>query len=597
MSCPTPLRTAFLLLAILLPAALGSAAPPAFNAVQRYSTVATGYGTNPGSVATGDLNGDSCPDVVAANGTAGGSGASVSVLINTVTGGACTGTLGAPAAVPVASAPMDVRVADLNSDSCPDIIVTTTTNLHRFLNTKTSGVCTATFGAAASQALLSSYGRGLDVRDLDLDGCPDAVVGYWMDWTYPSYVAVLLGNKSGASCTGTFGARTQVTTSAFGSGDYQGRGSQNVAIGDMNADACPDIVAAARRGYDSYSVMLQTKTAGTCTGSFPTGIVYKGTVGCGAQGAAVADFNGDGFADIAGVNTEGSPCPLDIFFGANGVNGAIGTLRAGTNAVPGGGTNVVQYATIDSSNPNQVRVADFNGDGKLDLAVAHYSAPTVSVFPGAAGGTFGTRIDIGNGLAGTGSPGLAIADLDADGQADVIASVQGGGHSRVAVFINSHEPPAPAPGPAPVDTGSGGIDGGAPAAAQASRPTSAADAAAGVVRPVGRRNRVSVIQRQRGNRLLSVLRDSFQVSVPGRYTLIYVRPDGSRATVRSDTVIGTRTIRRPMSAPVIRITDTSRPLDVTAFLLPRLVKEGLTLRLIRRDPNGSLTGVDLPAVG
>ena len=580
---PTTIRTALLLVAILLPAALGSAAPPAFNAAERYSTLAAGYGTNPGSVATGDLNGDNCPDVVAANGTAGGSGASVSVLINIVTGGACTGTLGAPAAVHVATAPQDVRVADLNSDSCSDIIVTTQSNLHRFLNTKTSGVCTATFGNAASQGLLGNYGSGLDVRDLNLDGCPDAVVGYWMNWAYPSKVAVLLADKSGASCSGTFGGRADVDTSSVFNA---GRGSQNVTIGDMNADSCPDIVAAARRGWDSYSVILQTKTAGNCTGSFTTGVVYTGTVGCGAQGVAAADFNGDGFTDIAGVNTEGSSCPLDVFFGANGVNGAIGTLR--------GGADAVQYGTIDGSNPNQVRVADFNGDDKLDLAVAHYSAPSVSVFPGAAGGTFGTRVDVETGLLGTGSPGLATADMDADGQPDVIASVQGGGHSKVAVFVSSYEPPAPGPAP---DAGSGSVDGGGPAAVQAGRPTASADAAAGVVRPVGRRNRVSVIQRQRGNRLLAALRDSFEVSVPGRYTLIYVRPDGSRASVRSDTVIGTRTIRRPMSAPVIRITDTSRPLNVTAFLLPRLVKEGLTLRLIRRDPNGSLTGVDLPAVG
>ena len=93
------------------------------------------------------------------------------------------------------------------------------------------------------------------------------------------------------------------------------------------------------------------------------------------------------------------------------------------------------------------------------------------------------------------------------------------------------------------------------------------------------------------------LRDAFTLARPGRYTLLYVRPDGMRATVRTDTVIGSRTIRKPMSAPVIHVTDVSRPLQVSAFLSPKAVREGLTLRLILRDPDGSLSGSDFPGAG
>jgi len=560
------------------------AAVPAFGSAQTYPTVATGWGTSPGSVAAGDVNGDSCPDAVVTNGITGASGYSLSVLPGIRTDGACTGALGVPAAVAIATAPQDLKLGDLNTDGCLDIVASTTLYVYRFLNVKTGGVCTGAFGAAARKSTIS--GKGIDIRDLDVDGCLDVVVGNWQNWTFPSEVSVLLGLKTGGSCNGTFGSRADIDTGS----DYPtGRGSQNLTTGDMNGDSCPDIVSANRRSYDSFSVMMQTKAGGVCTGVFTTGVPYVGTVSFGAQGVTIGDFNADGFADIAGSTTEGDSAPFEVFLGSNGLNGAIGSLQ--------GGGHATSYAAIPFSNPERVQNADLNGDGKLDLVGSYFSYGSLSVFPGNGDGTFAPRIDLSNGVVlSTSSGGLAIADMDSDGQPDLLTTVSGGGANAVGVFINAYEPPIPPAPPTPPtsDGNSGDPLGAGPVVGGV---ITGSDESLGIIRPASRRNRVTMIQRHRGPRLIAALRDSFDIKVPGRYTLMYVRPNGMRAMVNSETAIGSRTIHRPMSAPVVHVTDTSRALRVTAFISPGLVKQGLTLRLILRDPDGTLTGMDLPALG
>jgi hypothetical protein len=82
-----------------------------------------------------------------------------------------------------------------------------------------------------------------------------------------------------------------------------------------------------------------------------------------------------------------------------------------------------------------VAVGDFNDDGKQDLAVANQNAGTVSVLFGNGDGTFFTKVTLPTGLNPS---GIAAADLNGDGHADVAVTVTGS--SSVKVFLYTGGP-------------------------------------------------------------------------------------------------------------------------------------------------------------
>src|SRR2546425_96128 len=87
------------------------------------------------------------------------------------------------------------------------------------------------------------------------------------------------------------------------------------------------------------------------------------------------------------------------------------------NAALGQTVSFTPAATFGvGTHPKSVAVGDFNGDGKLDLAVANYDSTTVSVLLGNGDGTFQTAQNFGAG----GSPAfVAAGDFNGDGKLDL----------------------------------------------------------------------------------------------------------------------------------------------------------------------------------
>ncbi len=114
-------------------------------------------------------------------------------------------------------------------------------------------------------------------------------------------------------------------------------------------------------------------------------------------GVVVADFNGDGYLDIAVTNNL-----------ANNVGVLLGNRD---------GTFQTQLTSATGAGPTGIVAWDFDADGVMDLAVANASAGNVSILKGTGQGTF-TQTTAS--LGPTSSPfALVVGDFNNDGMADL----------------------------------------------------------------------------------------------------------------------------------------------------------------------------------
>jgi len=67
------------------------------------------------------------------------------------------------------------------------------------------------------------------------------------------------------------------------------------------------------------------------------------------------------------------------------------------------------------SSPLSIAAGDFNGDGKIDLAVANSGSNSISILLGNGDGTFQTHVDFATNFA---PQSLATADFNGDGHLD-----------------------------------------------------------------------------------------------------------------------------------------------------------------------------------
>ena len=166
-----------------------------------------------------------------------------------------------------------------------------------------------------------------------------------------------------------------------------------IALADFNGDGRADL-AFADQGSSAVVVLYGRAGGGLDEGQQDV------VVGNGASGIIAADFNGDGLDDMAVTNTDDH------------------TVSVQYGLLAGGFGNPETLAVGDS--PNFIVAGDFNGDGRVDLAVSYTGASdedSITVLYGLVGGGFGDRQDTDMGNYSTG--GIATADFNGDGLADL----------------------------------------------------------------------------------------------------------------------------------------------------------------------------------
>jgi hypothetical protein len=200
-----------------------------------------------------------------------------------------------------------------------------------------------------------------------------------------AFVSVATCNVLSAQCPASF-------TAAPGSPIPVGVNPANPGVGDFNGDGKLDL-AVPNNGSFTVSILL-----GNGNGTFTEAIGSPFAVGVNPSHAAVGDFNGDGKLDLAVTNNFDRN--IWILLG----NGAGQFTLAGS--------------PIPTRDSRTLGVADFNRDGKLDIAAENYATNDVSILLGNGNGTFtealGSPIPVG-----TTPTSVAMGDFNGDGKLDL----------------------------------------------------------------------------------------------------------------------------------------------------------------------------------
>jgi FG-GAP-like repeat len=264
-------------------------------------------------------------------------------------------------------------VADFNADGHPDVVASFGKALRMLFGDGRRGF------ADGPSTSLTGFAVLLQQADFNRDGRPDLALVLAREFDSAPAIELWLGRGDG-----TF------TRTLHVDGEWH-----SIAVGDVDEDAIPDLLAASDTGV---SIWLTDGRGGTrSTKTFD--------VGTPRFGLTLADLNEDGTLDLVAVDSA----PLDRFIIAathftvarGHGDGTFETSAVYETAVPG----------VFDELFRPVLASDLNGDGHLDL----FSSNGV-MFVGSGLGDFGDPLR----FLAAGTSSAVTADLNGDGLLDLV---------------------------------------------------------------------------------------------------------------------------------------------------------------------------------
>ncbi|MEO6407002.1 MAG: FG-GAP-like repeat-containing protein [Ferruginibacter sp.] len=327
---------------------------------------------NPTDIAVGDLDLDGKIDFVAIN-----ANSWVSIYKNTST----TSTIGFAASTDIDNilSAYSVALGDIDGDGLMDIIVGSSNNSFDSISVYKNLSSAGSISFAPAQRFAAAGAYGVTVGDVDADGKPDII-------STASNGIFVFRNTSSAGII-------SFNSPLF---FFAGQSTQDVTLRDVNANGKPDLLVLDGNG----AVLVLNNTSSTGSISFDplqnVGSVYTGFA------IETADLDGDNKPEIV----------VSGYY-AN----AIAILK---NNSSGGTISFATPINLTVNNPWGVKLADMNGDGKLDVVCPQYNlSNNVTVFRNTGNGSLSFDAGV-NYYTGAKNFQLAVADLRNTGLPDII---------------------------------------------------------------------------------------------------------------------------------------------------------------------------------